>query len=382
MNIVFLDCTQNYGYQFSASNTKMELLAKGLMLERNRCFIVNGIDGYRGIRRTEIRQIAGIGEVVTYPHRCIPFVGFVANIPSLVGSLKRMKSRDKNVIILSNVYFHIYFLYVLIGRLLGYKIITVSHEWLPTIKSRNWIKNILGVIYAKTFGWGIHAILPISHYIWQRVEHFGKPMLMTPVLAEYPTNIPLMKKTDNFVYCVYAQYYRVITMIIDGYKTYVNQTANPYSLTLILCGQDAQIEKVRKYICDNSLQSYVDIKTKLPYAELLYTYQSAKALLIPLNPYHEQDYARFSQKIAEYLSSGSPIISNNVGEIPFYFKNKEDMIFADYSVEGFAKAFRWVQENDTEAVEIGKRGFSKGTKEFNHVLFGKKFNAFLSNLYK
>lgn len=383
MNIVFLDCTQNYGYQFSASNTKMELLAKGLTLECNSCAIVNGIAGYRGIRKAEVKHVEGVGEVITYPHRRIPVIGSMANVPSLICDLKRRKrGNDKNVVILSNVYLHLYFIYVLTGRRLGYKVVAISHEWVPTVKRRFWIQNVLGAIYAKTFAWGTHAILPISHYIRKRVEHFGKPILMTPVLAEYPAKIPLMEKSDSFVYCVYAFYYRVITMIIDSYKVYVSQVANPYGLTLVLSGPEMQIEKVRNYICDRSLQSHVSIKTKLPYAELLRTYQSAKALLIPLNSDHEQDHARFSQKIAEYLSSGTPVISNNVGEIPYYFQDKENIVLTDYSVDGFARAFRWVQDNEAEAVEIGKRGFAKGEKKFNHVLFGKKLNTFLNELYK
>ena len=45
MNIIFLDCTQNYGFQFSAANTKTELLAKGLAFAGNNCIIHNGLTG-------------------------------------------------------------------------------------------------------------------------------------------------------------------------------------------------------------------------------------------------------------------------------------------------------------------------------------------------
>lgn len=382
MNIVFLDCTQNYSYQFSASNTKMELLAKGLIIMGNSCTIMNGVDGFVGIQQTEVKQVDGIGEIITYPHCKVPIIGFIANLPSLIHDLKRIAKRDKkNIIILSNVYFHIYFLYVLIGRILDYKLVAIAHEWVPTIKKRFWIQNVMSSVYARTFGRGIHAILPISHYIWQRTEHFGKPMLMTPILAEYPTEIPLIKKENCFVYCVYAFYYRVITMIVNSYKEYLNKSNAPYGLTLVLSGPEAQIEKVRKYVRDCNLENNINIKSKLPYADLLRIYQSARALLIPLNPNHEQDHARFSQKIAEYLSSGTPVISNYVGEIPYYFKDKNNMILTDFSIKGFAKAFQWVQENEMTAIEIGKKGFITGVMEFDYKLFGKKFNSFLNKLF-
>ena len=312
MNVVFLDCTQNYGFQFSAANTKTELLAKGLVKAGNVCTIINGVEGYSGIKHEETRVVDGLGEVVSFPSRKVPVLGFFCNLPSLFGVLKRLAENDgKNVMILTSPYLHIYFIYVILGKVLGYKIVTISHEWLPTIKRRFWIQNVMSGIYAKTFGKGIQGILPISHYIWLRVEHFGKPMLMTPILAEYPEKVPSVCKEDIFVYCVYSYYYRVITMVIDGYKEYRKIADKPYGLILILSGPISQIEKVQDYIREARLTEGITIKTKLPYAELLQAYQQARALLIPLNPDCEQDHARFSQKIAEYLSSGTPVIAHS-----------------------------------------------------------------------
>lgn len=383
MNVVFLDCTQNYGFQFSAANTKTELLAKGLVKAGNVCTIINGVEGYSGIKYEETRVVDGLGEVVSFPSRKVPVLGFFCNLPSLIGVLKRLAENDgKNVMILTSPYLHIYFIYVILGKVLGYKIVTISHEWLPTIKRRFWIQNVMSGIYAKTFGKGIQGILPISHYIWLRVEHFGKPMLMTPILAEYPEKVPSVCKEDIFVYCVYSYYYRVITMVIDGYKEYRKIADKPYGLILILSGPISQIEKVQDYIREARLTEGITIKTKLPYAELLQAYQQARALLIPLNPDCEQDHARFSQKIAEYLSSGTPVISNRVGEIPYYFENSKNMILTDYSAKGFANSFKWVQDNPIKATEIGRKGFETGVSEFNYETFGKKLDGFLQTIFQ
>lgn len=378
MNIVFLDCTQNYSYQFSAANTKVELLAKGLTLAGNNCLILNGIMGFKDIRKRVQKNIDGVGTVITYPSTKCPEIGFIKNLPALKLDLRKAAIKtDKNIMVLVAPYIHIYYLYVLLGLIYGYKIVTISHEWLPTVKRRYWIQNVSSSIYSKIFGRGVHAILPISHYIWQRVEHFGKPLLMTPILAEYPHIIPTSNKENKFVYCVFAFYYRVITMIIDSYKKYLTLTDNPYGLTLVLSGPEAQIEKVREYICCLSLQEHICIKSKLLYKELIHIYQTASALLIPLDPKSEQDHARFSQKIAEYLSTGTPVISCKVGEIPYYFKDRENMIFAEYSIDGFANTFLWVQKNTLEANAIGQAGFQTGARNFNYILFGKKFNDFL-----
>lgn len=381
MNIVFLETTQNYSYKFSAANTKVELLAKGLSQEGHACFILNGLRGYNGIRKKEKKLVDKVGEVITFPKRRMPMIGPVFNFPALVQELKCLsKGDDKPILVLASPYVHIYFIYVFLGRMFGYKIVTISHEWLPTIKRRLWIQNVLSSVYAMTFGRGIHAILPISHYIWDKCEHFGKPMLMTPILGEYPNEVIKERKEKSFVYCVYALYYRVIIMIVDSYKEYCNVSKDPYGLTLVLNGTLDQVNRVRAYIDEAALSCRIEIKTKLPYLELIRTYRAASALLIPLDPDYEQDHARFSQKIAEYLSSGSPVISNAVGEIPYYFENGKDMIITSYSVKGFSESFKWVQENPEKSTEIGLRGFETGKAVFNYQTFGKKLSSFLKTL--
>lgn len=113
---------------------------------------------------------------------------------------------------------------------------------------------------------------------------------------------------------------------------------------------------------------------------LMDLYKNAMGLIIPLNPKSEQDHARFSQKIAEYTSSASPIISCKVGEVAYYFKNKESAILCDYSQKGFVDAFTWVTEHPIEASIIGMNGFKVGQKYFNCSVVGKQIIDFFVNL--
>lgn len=55
-NILFIGCTQNLGYQFSAANTKVEFMTKGLSLAGDTCTIFNGISGKKGLKKTEIKK--------------------------------------------------------------------------------------------------------------------------------------------------------------------------------------------------------------------------------------------------------------------------------------------------------------------------------------
>ena len=76
------------------------------------------------------------------------------------------------------------------------------------------------------------------------------------------------------------------------------------------------------------IEDFVIFIQQIPYVELIEIYESSLGLLIPLDPNSLADIARFSQKIAEYLSSSRPVITNNVGEIPYYFTDRKDIIIS------------------------------------------------------
>lgn len=381
MNVVFLDCTQNLGYQFSAGNTKVEMLALALKSQGDKIYVINELDGCSKISKRETLVLPNIEEVITYPITAGGAFCSFLNIPLLFKDLKRLYNpNEKNILILESQYIHIYYLYVLIGQCLGYKIAVISHEWLPTVKRKYWVQNISAALYAKTFGYGINGILPISEYIIDKTKHFKKPYLKTPILASFPKEIAKVQKGNYFLYCVYADYYRVISLLLDGYKKYYIQSHNSYNLILVLSGTDTQIQRIKDYILSEELESKVIILTKLPYSELLSHFSSSKALIIPLDPNHVQDTARFSQKIAEYLSSGTPIISNNVGEIKNYFTDRENIILSEFSAEGFAKAFTWVQTHPEASEKIGINGFNLGKDKFDALNFGADLHQFLQSI--
>ena len=233
-------------------------------------------------------------------------------------------------------------------------------------------------LYSKTFGYFVDSILPISEYIIQKISHFNRPFHKLPILGDF-SNSPESEseKQNSIVYCVSADYYRVIIPIIEAYIYYRKEVNNPYEFVLILGGTERFVNYIFNYLKEHKYDEYVTIKQKIPYAELIKTYSSARALLIPLDPQSEQDKARFSQKIAEYLSTGTPVISNPVGEIPVYFKDRENIILCDYSYEGFANVFSWVTEHKSDAKVIGRNGFETGFRVFNYIIEGKKLHDFL-----
>ena len=382
-NIIFLGCTQNYGYQFSAANTKVEFLAKGLKELGDHCTIHNGIIGTAQIAKKDIKQNSFVGSIITYPKKGNQFISWILNLPQLSEDLKSCyKKGFNNYIILEAPDYHIYLLYVILAKILKYKIAVISHEWLPTISSTHPIRKPAAFLYTFTFGYFADTILPISEYIIKKIQRFKKPYIKIPITAEFNQ---LTSKRANvekyFLYCVYAAYTRVIFQIIDAFTKYKTEsTSNNSKLILILAGSQEHILAIQNYINKNELQKEITIKSKIPYSTLVDLYSNAQALIIPLDPDNKQDEARFSQKIAEYLSSGSPIISNNVGEIKHYFTDKKDIILCDYDVNGFIDAFKWVSNHPTEAKQIGANGFYLGKKEFDYRVLAQRLHNFLKEI--
>ena len=383
LNVVFLDTTNFYGYNYSAANSKTEFIARGLVKCGDICNIINSVNGYNALEKREIKHVEGVGNVFTYPRKGSRLFCWIKNIPLLKQDIKELYRLDcYNWVVLLSPDIHIYWLYMRIARKYSYKIAVISHEWLPTVNTTHPIKRPFSLFYANTFGYGVDCILPISEYIINKIKRFGKPYIKLPALAEFKEDVLKKdtKRVPQFVYCVYAAYLRAIIPIIDAYSKYVESAPNPHKLILVLGGTDAQVKPVSDYILNKCLSGNIVVKRKLPYSELNRLYETSRALIIPLDPKSEQDAARFSQKIAEYVSTGTPILSCDVGEVSFYFKDKENAIFSDYSIEGFASSFKWIANNVEEIEHIGKNGFKVGQKNFDYKICGKRLHDFLNIL--
>lgn len=380
-NIIFLDCTVDYGYGYGAGNTKVEFLVRGLNENGDKCIVHNGIVGYAGVKKDEKIFLSDACTIITYKKHGGQVFSWLFNLLKLFRDLKKYYLPNyNNIIINDNCDYHLFLIYLIYAKIIGYKWVSLSHEWLPTINNRAPRKQ-LDWLYAKTFGFFTSAILPVSEYIIKKTKHFKKPFLKVPILADFSICPMKIEKEPFFLYCVSANYYRVILPLIEAHNIYRDKYNGINKLLLVLGGTDSNYKKILRYINENKLDTYVITKRQIPYSELLDLYRKAKALLIPLDPNSEQDYARFSQKIAEYLSVGSPIISTNVGEIPYYFKDKENIIISEYTKDGFAKSMKWVDNNPEKTTMIGLAGYNLGKENFNYITCGKNLHDFLLSIY-
>ncbi|MBC8032771.1 MAG: glycosyltransferase family 4 protein, partial [Chitinophagaceae bacterium] len=319
--------------------------------------------------------------VFSHVQKSKPFDLF-KNLRSIYGILKEeKKSGGKNILITEHSYFPLFLIYVLMAKRLNYKLIVTLTEWHLYFKKIPIIKRFDFLLFDYLFGYFTDAILPISTLLEQKVRHFRKPMLKVPILADFACMPAKRSITEEkyFLYCGHLGYYEVIEFIIKSFILFDN--TNPgVLLRLVVSGQDSLLPRVLDLIVSQNLQGKVIIERRLPFDQLVQAYTDALALLIPLRP-ENQDRARFSHKIGEYLASGRPVITGAVGEIVHYFThNKNAFIAVEYSRRAYADLMIAVAADASNARKVGMEGQRLGVKEFNYSTYGAKISGFLNTI--
>lgn len=367
MNVVIM-VSEGYPLRFSANNTKGQYIALGLKESGCSVAMMDGLLGTKG--ETSMKQ--GVSDTgipyYIFPRRGVTKSVF-SNIIRAWKTLKHCKKRNaQNHIILGIDYFPLFIISVAIAWILGYRRSALFHEAYSSIPSKNFLYKIDYYLRDSQFGYFVNLILPISHYLEEKAQKFKRPSMILPVLADF-TEMSVAKETvlNHFTYCCGAAYLLRNTMIVDAFLQLLAQeeTAD-CKLILVIVGNNLEIDNCRKYIDNLHVGSSIELRYQVPFHELMEIYSTSIALIVPLNPENLQDKARFSQKIAEYVATGRPIITNNVGEIPYYFQEGESAQCAQYSVEGFAKAMKILSINKKVADEIGERGRQVGCQYFNY----------------
>lgn len=102
-------------------------------------------------------------------------------------------------------------------------------------------------------------------------------------------------------------------------------------------------------------------------------------LLVPLFD-DTRSRARFPTKIAEYLSTGRPLLTNSAGEINRYFTNDENAFIAEsYSVESYSASIIKALESRTLAKIVGLNGRKLAEKYFDYRMHAiRLYNYFNS----
>lgn len=376
MNIILI-VSEGYPQQFSANNAKAEFIARGLKYHGCTVTMIDVPLGTKGIKE----QIKGVSDkdikYYIFPRKK-QISTFFRNLFSIWKILKSEKQIKDNFVILGMTLYPAFIVTTIISSILGYKRTVLFHEWHIGMQHKKLLLKMEAWIKDRTFGYFVNGIFPISHFLYTKSMHFYKPQILLPIMASYDRVNYNYIQSYNFTYCGHAAYIIRNNLVLEAYQKVIS-THPLTKLTLVLFGTDSQISDVRNMINKNRLTS-VRIISQIPQDELYKLYDNSLGLLIPLDPNNLQDKARFSQKIAEYIGSRRPIITNSAGEIPYYFKNNENAIIVDYNASSFANGMIKLIENPDIANKIGQKGYILGCKAFEYKKNAERIINFLKTI--
>lgn len=363
MNIVII-ITDNYPRKFSATNIKAEFIARGLSAKGCKVTIVDVPYGTNGVYSlTEGRTQTGV-DYIQLPQTNQSIGKAWGNLSFYKEIFRKLyQPGEDNVVFFGFFFLPFYLRLCNIANKCGYRKYLLYHEWNIKTPHNSCISAIEDYVMTFSFGYFLDGIFPISHFLEKKCRMFRKPQMILPIMAEFNEAHVRPIVGNHFSFCANVDYLLRNKIILDAFEElYLKR--DDANLYLVLFGEEKKMQQLQAYLETLKSKNNIFIKSKVPQEELIDLYKKSVALIIPLDPKSVADKARFSQKIAEYLSSSRPVITNNVGEIPYYFTDRKDIIIADYTVDGFLKAMLFAISDKDAATKIGEQGFLKGRQEF------------------
>ena len=371
---------------------KMKLISKSLVNANTDVTVINrkGMHDHETVKSI---KVTGRWGKVKYIYACgsplKPKSFFKRNIQKLIGVVNELKILNKlskkgclDAAIISSKEMSLIWYYYMLSKIFKFKTVLTYAEYNSAIKKekndKNYINQFLFDRYVFHFTDGV---LPISEFLAEVVKAKapGKPILKIPVLCDFeqfiaPKNL---KAEKYFLFCGAANL-ELINFIIDAFDLLKRPT--DMKLYLVVNGKPDVLELLQTQINSRNCKDEIKSFSRLPYKRLVELYNNASALLIPLRPM-ERDIARFPHKIGEYTASGNPIITTNIGEIKYYFKDLESALIADnYDVKEFAQKMKFVIDHPEDASEIGLGGKKVGLQHFEYNSYGLKLKSFIGGL--
>ena len=376
MNIILI-VSEGYPLRFSANNSKAEFIARGLKEYGCNITMIDNPFGTKGIDK----EISGVSEkginYYIFPRKG-KLSTLIKNIPRIYKILNEKKQGKDNFVILGMTLYPVFIILALISTRSGYKRTASFHEWHIGCKQPNLLYKIEAWLKDKTFGFFLDGIFPISHFLQEKAKIFNKPQLLLPIMASYNRKICPYQEKNSFTFCGHAEYLIRNQILLNAFKKVVEEVPTA-QLILVLFGNKKQMDAMFQLIQSLNIKN-IEIKNQIPQEELYRIYDESLGLLIPLDPDSLQDKARFSQKIAEYVGSKRPLITNNVGEISYYFIHQETAEIISYDVNGFYKGMKELINNHSLANKIGEKGFEVGKKYFNYKTVSDNIQSFLKTI--
>jgi len=145
-------------------------------------------------------------------------------------------------------------------------------------------------------------------------------------------------------------------------------------------GKKKLIDKLKQYAAEKSVLQQLEFTGFVEECELHKLMRGALALLAPL-PETLKSESRFSTKLGYYLASGSPVVTNAVGDVGLYLQDGVNAFIAPKCNSGqIATQIELIINNPNHAEAVGRNGQKVAFEKFHYKSACKGFNVFLQEI--
>ena len=233
-----------------------------------------------------------------------------------------------------------------------------------------------------------NGYIVISKGIRQFYENIGidpSIILIVPILNDFgldanESNVTTYKSKTIFYCGDWSQHKDGLMTLLKAFSLVIRKHPD---LKLELAGKPTRskyAEDVNKYISQNNLNDFVLISGYLENHEFLKRMSHSTMFVLP-KPTNFQAIFSMPSKLAEYLSTGKPVVVSDIGDLAEYLKNGISVYFTEPGDhESVASAINDILEKPENAKAIGEAGRKVAQEYFDYFVNCKKISHFLFNL--
>ncbi|MBU2473244.1 MAG: glycosyltransferase family 4 protein, partial [Candidatus Omnitrophica bacterium] len=268
---------------------------------------------------------------------------------------------------------------IFICRLLRVPVILDLCEWWPVFTNCSRREK---AIFFKYILEKVSGVITISEHIREKLKIiYGKkginmPILKVPILVDsVEWQLPPSQSDDDsqkyVLWCGSLSGYPQTVKFLMRVMLELSNRKGEAKLKLVGAITPFQIKQFRNYQRNLGLtEQRVEFVGYKRQEELKQQFSAATALLVPVGN-TERELCGFHTKTGEYLASGCPIVTTNIGEPANYFKNGVNaMLCKPEDAKDFAHNIQLLLDSPQRAKAIGEAGQELAKTVFDYRIHG------------
>lgn len=215
-------------------------------------------------------------------------------------------------------------------------------------------------------------------------KKINKPSIHIPMIVDFDRFDKVDKKQEIRKYIAYCGILNNekdgVDILIDAFSRVAKDFPELY---LYLIGDSISQKVYQSYTkkIDTQQLSHRVIFTGRVDMDIIPKLLCNAAILVLARPNSIQAEGGFPTKLGEYLATGNPVIVTNVGEIPDYLADEENVFMAvPGSVDSLANKIKQILLNYKIAMEVAGRGKAIAFEYFNYEVQTEKLLSFINSL--